>query len=80
MPKKSRGSSRAWFYAVRGSYLPRKWQGWLLYIPFTAFLVVSLLRAIDLESSVAAVCLTVFPQWVAAAVVMTWIAKSTSLK
>ena len=68
----------AWFYAVRGSYLPCSWQGWATYIPFTLFLVAVLVTAVRNESAVSDVFYAVFPQWVAAAVVMTWVAKAKS--
>ena len=68
----------AWFHKVRGSYLPGSWQGWLTYIPFTAFLIWTLMWAIDTETSVAKVLFMVFPMWIAAAVVMTWLAASKS--
>jgi hypothetical protein len=70
--------SNVWFKKVRGSYLPSTWQGWLLYVPFVYFLVV-VYMAIDKEGKSAFdVFLIIFPQWVAAAVVMTWIAKQKS--
>lgn len=70
--------SPKWFVKVRGSYLPNSWQAWLLYMPFTFFLVASLVVAIRLDASVGRVIYTVFPQWVAAAVVMTWVAAQKS--
>jgi hypothetical protein len=70
--------TKQWFYAVRGSYLPKSWQGWLLYIPFTAFLVAVSVLAICNEVTVTDRLLAVFPQWVAAAVVMTWVARLKS--
>jgi hypothetical protein len=70
--------SDKWFIKVRGSYLPNSWQGWLTYIPFTAFLVTVLVAAVRTQHSVSDVFYMVFPQWVAAAVVMTWIAKQRS--
>lgn len=82
MTKKKKTASntqkKAWFYAVRGSYLPCSWQGWLLYVPFIVFLVAVLLDAMHSKDTFIATFLAVFPQWVAAAVVMTWIAKLQS--
>lgn len=75
-PKKRKKS--IWFIAVRGSYLPNSWQAWVLYVPFVAFLLTVLAAAIQNEHSVSDVCYAVFPQWVCAAVVMTWIAKKKS--
>ena len=68
----------AWFYKVRGSYLPATWQGWLTYIPFTAFLVWDLIWAVNTETSLTQAIFIVFPAWVAAAVVMTWLAAHKS--
>lgn len=81
MPKKSTTSARkknAWFYSVRGSYLPRSWQAWALYIPYAAILLGSVAWAHQNDASVADQVFKVFPVWVATAVVMTWIAKTKS--
>ena len=67
-----------WFVAVRGSYLPNSWQGWLTYIPFTAYLVFVLVYGWKFTDSTAKAILFIVPNWVAAAVVMTWLAKRTS--
>jgi hypothetical protein len=71
-------SNDKWFIKVRGSYLPHAWQGWLTYIPFTAFLFTVLIAAIRTQHSVSDIFYMVFPQWIAAAVVMTWVAKQRS--
>ncbi len=70
--------NKAWFIKVRGSYLPNSWQGWLTYIPFTGFLLTVLVAALRHEHSVSDVFYAIFPQWVAAAVVMTWLAMHKS--
>lgn len=64
-----------WFKKVRGSYLPDSWQGWLTYVPFIIFLLSVLMAAIRNEHSASDAFYMIFPQWVAAAVVMTWVAK-----
>lgn len=74
-PKVKKG---AWFVAVRGSYLPASWQGWLTYIPFTAYLVYSLWAAFAYTGNNLKAALYIVPNWVAAAAVMTWLAKRTS--
>jgi len=74
-PKVRKG---AWFIRVRGSYLPSSWQGWLSYIPFVAFLIWTLVWAVNSTSSLATIVFTVFPAWIAAAVVMTWLATRMS--
>lgn len=70
--------NKPWFYAVRGSYLPNSWQGWVLYVPFTTFLIISMQYANKNQDSFSGIFYAVFPQWVAAAVVMTWLAKLKS--
>jgi membrane-anchored glycerophosphoryl diester phosphodiesterase (GDPDase) len=63
-----------WFVRVRGSYLPASPIGWLLYIPFAAYLILALVIAARDESSIGPALLFVVPNWIAAAVIMTWIA------
>lgn len=75
MAKKSKKPK--WFIAVRGSYLPNSWQAWLLYLPFTAYLVFALVVGWQADTASKAV-LFIVPNWIAAAVAMTWIAKRTS--
>jgi hypothetical protein len=78
MKKRTAAKNGAWFYQVRGSYLPCSWQGWLTYIPFTIFLLTVLIAAVRVQHSVSDTVYMIFPQWVAAAVVMSWIAKQKS--
>lgn len=75
LPKHRKG---AWFVSLRGSYIPCAWQGWLTYIPFTAFLVWVLSYAWQHTDSLSRALLLIIPNWVAALVVMTWLAKYTS--
>lgn len=70
--------STKWFIKTRGSYLPNSWQAWALYVPFVGFLVSVLVAAVRTQHSVSDAVYMVFPQWVAAAVVMTWIAAQKS--
>ena len=76
MPRKSKKDS--WFIPVRGSYLPNSAAGWLTYIPFTAYLVFALVYGWRDTDTTAQAVLFIVPNWVAAAAVMTWIAKRTS--
>lgn len=76
MARKSR--SQKWFVPVRGSYLPNNWKGWLTYIPFVAFLLISLKIDWNYNGSKSQGILVTAADWVAAVVVMTWIAKRTS--
>ena len=76
MAKKSK--NKKWFIPVRGSYLPNNWLGWLTYIPFTAYLIAALILGWRGADTKAQAVLFIVPNWVAAAAVMTWIAKHTS--
>lgn len=73
-----KAQSKKWFRKVRGSYLPSSWQGWLTYVPYTAFLVSVLIAALRTQHSVSDILYMIFPQWVAATVVMTWVASKKS--
>jgi hypothetical protein len=75
LPKHKKG---AWFVAIRGSYLPVSWQGWLTYVPFIAYLLFAMQVAKGATHSAAAAVLIIVPNWVAATIVMTWLAKRTS--
>ena len=68
----------AWFTPLRGSYIPVSWQGWLTYIPFVAYLIYSLIVAFDYTGNNWKAVLWIVPNWTAAAVVMTWLAKVKS--
>ena len=74
MKKKPTNKSKKWFIKIRGSYLPNNIFGWLLYIPYITFLILVLVAAITTQDSVSKVFFMIFPQWVAAGVVMTWVA------
>lgn len=80
MVKKTKPKSRkgAWFVSVRGSYLPASLAGWLTYIPFTAYLIYSWFVAFAYTGNDLKAVLWIVPNWVAAAVIMTWIARATS--
>ncbi len=75
LPKLKKG---AWFVPLRGSYLPMSWQGWLTYIPFTFYLAYSWAVAFAYTGSNVKAVLWIVPNWVAAAIVMTWVAKTKS--
>lgn len=76
MAKKSKRIN--WFIPVRGSYLPHSWQGWLTYIPFSAYLIYAFVIGWQNTNTSAQALLFIVPNWVAAVVVMTWIAQRTS--
>jgi len=77
MPQHKHKANR-WFIAVRGSYLPAAWQGWLLYIPYTAYLIGILVFVTLQNESLPLAVLTLIPNWVSAIIIMTWIAKRAS--
>jgi hypothetical protein len=74
--KKSK--AQKWFTPVRGSYLPNNWLGWLTYLPFTAYLVFSLVFGWRDTNTTAQAVLFIVPNWIAATAIMTWLAKRTS--
>jgi len=76
MPKRSK--AQKWFVPVRGSYLPNSWKGWLTYIPFVAFLIFAAWTNWEHYSDHAQAVFIIAADWVAAVVVMTWIAQRTS--
>jgi len=76
MAKKSKKDR--WFKPVRGSYLPNNWKGWLTYLPFVAYLVFSAVYAWQAADNRSQAVLFIVPNWIAAALVITWIAKRTS--
>ena len=69
---------RAWFIKVRGSYLPNSWQGWLTYIPYVYFLVITFMAVNRHSHSVSDVAIGIVPYWVSAVVVMQWLASRKS--
>jgi membrane-anchored protein YejM (alkaline phosphatase superfamily) len=75
LPKHKKG---AWFVAIRGSYLPVSWQGWLSYLPYIFYLVFSMEAAKYVTNSTLAAVLIIVPNWIAATVAMTWLARRTS--
>jgi len=68
----------AWFAPLRGSYIPVSWQGWLTYLPFAGYLVYSLIVAFAYTGNDWKAVLWIVPNWTAATIVMTWIAKVKS--
>jgi len=76
--KRPKLKSGAWFYSVRGSYLPASPAGWWTYVPFVAYLIFTLVVGVKDTSSAAIAILFIVPNWVAAAVVMTYLAARKS--
>ena len=79
MSKKPKTRKGAWFVKTRGSFLPSSWQGWLLYIPFIGYLIFSEAAGLYYtNNNPVETTLIVVPNWIAAVIVMTWLAKRTS--
>jgi hypothetical protein len=76
--KRSKTPSKKWFINVRGSYLPNSWQATLLYIPFIAYLIGVLVTVSHQDTTWFSKVMVTFVQFVAAGIVMTWIASKTS--
>lgn len=75
LPKHKKG---AWFVQLRGSYIPVSGKGWLTYIPYLAYLVYTVIVALNYTGNNFKAVLWIVPNFVAAAVIMTWFAKRTS--
>jgi len=71
LPKARKG---AWFVPVRWSYLPCSWQGWLTYVPYIGFLVLTFIVIDGNSHSVSDTLIGIVPVWVAAVAVMQWLA------
>ncbi|MEO6761502.1 MAG: hypothetical protein ABI220_03970 [Candidatus Saccharimonadales bacterium] len=75
IPKHKKG---AWFVPLRASYLPVSWQGWTTYTLLVAYLIIVLIYGWQLTASFAQAVLFIVPNFVAAAVILTWVAKTKS--
>ena len=67
-----------WFIKLRGSYLPCSWQGWSLYAVYTAYVLAVVAYVVVNNYDRLQAVFWVFPNWVAALIVMTWIAQRKS--
>jgi hypothetical protein len=76
--KQVKAKKAAWFVKVRGSYLPRAWQGWVSYIPFVAFLVWAQIALEDSALSTSIAVLIYFSCLISSGLAMTWIAARKS--
>jgi hypothetical protein len=70
--------STKWFKKVRGSYIPNSWQGWLCYVPYVGYMVLSYIYVMSVLGYNLLSLFIIIPNWVAAAAVMTWLASSKS--
>jgi hypothetical protein len=76
--KSNKSKDKAWFISLRGSYLPNNAAGWLTYIPYITYLVLTVVIAIQETSSYGLAVLFIVPNLVAATVIMTFIASKKS--
>ncbi len=70
--------SNKWFHKVRGSYLPTNLAGWLTYIPYSAYTLGVVAYVWQSDYGFWTGAFIVVPNWIAAAVVMQWIASNKS--
>jgi hypothetical protein len=73
-----KAKKNAWFIKTRGSYLPHSRAGWLTYIPYIAYLDFTAVVAYQNASSLSTGALIIVPNWVAATVILTWVAARKS--
>ena len=71
-------NQKVWFISIRGSYLPANFKGWLMYIPYLSYLIFTLIVGIKYTSSILLAILVIVPNWVVAAIIMTFIAARKS--
>jgi hypothetical protein len=71
-------SKQVWYIKKRGSYLPSSWQGWLTYVPYLAYIIGVLVYVEVNKDSFWLAFFTTIPNWIAASVVMTWLARQRS--
>lgn len=76
--KIKRNSKNIWFTETRGSYLPCDVRGWLTYIPYLTYLVFVVAVSIHETDSAMLALVYIVPNWVAATVVMTYVAAHKS--
>jgi hypothetical protein len=70
--------TKTWFIKTRASYLPNSWQAWALYIPYLAYLVSVIVFVLNRKDSFWLALFTVVPNWIAAALIMSWLARFKS--
>ncbi len=67
-----------WFAPVRWSYLPVAWQGWILYFPYIAYLMITYIVVDRHNAALVDKIIGVIPFWVAGAAIMQWLASHRS--
>lgn len=69
---------RVWYRKVRGSYLPVNMIGWLTYVPFIMYLIFSAVVSVVESSSMLLAIMIIVPNWMAAGLILTYIATRKS--
>lgn len=69
---------KPWFIKVRGSYLPNNLLGWLTYIPYLAYVIGVYVFVLTQHYGFWQSMFTMAPNWIAAIVIMNWVAQHTS--
>lgn len=78
MKVKKNRSNDVWYVKIRGSYLPASPMGIFVHTIFVAYLAVSAIISVQQTDNSALALLIIFPNWVAAAAVITYIASQKS--
>lgn len=63
-----------WFYKIRGSYLPKTWQGGLIYLVYLIYLIWVLVFVMTNHYKVGEAVFFVVPNWIAACAAASWVA------
>jgi TRAP-type uncharacterized transport system fused permease subunit len=72
--------NKQWFIKTRGSYLPKTWQGGLVYLIYLAYLIWVLVFVLTNNYKVWPGIFFVVPNWIAACAIVSWIAARNSSK
>lgn len=75
---KEKRDSSIWFVKRHWSYIPVSFIGWLTYIPFTLYMIGTIMAVSENTNSIAGAFFDVFPYWICGIVIMHWIASHKS--
>ena len=71
-------AKRAWFYKIRGSYLPSSWQGLAVYLVYLAYIVALPVAWLFHGHDVWNLLVVVVPLWIVAALATQYIASKNA--
>lgn len=74
----SNRNRKKWFKPLRGSYIPNSTFGWLCYLPFIGYLLISARIVTEQPITRSYKVISIAGQWVTATLVMSLIAKRLS--